>query len=313
MTTPMASTDLRAPAALLAFAVAFAACDPGPGSELGPSEPQLPAASSKVVALDDQGRGVAGAVVVAGAARAVTGRNGRGDFEAEVRGARIVRVDAAAAAATDGDRLASYAVALDVVGQDLPQVLHVPDLAVGAVVPTGAQAAATTVATTAGDELVVALGANVGDGAAATVDLRLGVLQAAHLPGALPTPASASEAFVWTRGVFVAPVGVAIAPAAELSTSDDAGFAGGAAAPRLFRLDALSCCFGRSVYVDGVKIGTDDYVRTGTIKYKEKLGAIGSTSALSQITEFFYGSIDDLRYYNRALTYDEIKMLASKK
>lgn len=75
----------------------------------------------------------------------------------------------------------------------------------------------------------------------------------------------------------------------------------------------LSCCFGRSVYVDGVKIGTDDYVRTGTIKYKEKLGAIGSTSALSQITEFFYGSIDDLRYYNRALTYDEIKMLASKK
>ena len=75
----------------------------------------------------------------------------------------------------------------------------------------------------------------------------------------------------------------------------------------------ISCCYGRSIYLDGVKIGADDYVRTGTIKYKEKLGAIGSTSALSQITEFFYGSIDELRYYNRALNADEVKALASKK
>lgn len=255
MTTTMASTALCAPAALLVLAAAFAACDPGPGSEIGPREPELPAASSKVVVLDDQGRGVAGAVALAGAARAVTGRNGRGDFEAETRGARIVRVDAAAAAATDGDRLASYSVALDVVGQDLPQVLHVPDLAVGAVVPTGAQAATTTVATTSGDELVVPLGAVVGHDAAANVDLRLGVLQAAHLPGALPTPASASEAFVWTRGVFVAPVGVAIAPAAELSTPDDAGFAGGAAAPRLFRLDDVTGAWTEVAVVANVASG----------------------------------------------------------
>ena len=75
----------------------------------------------------------------------------------------------------------------------------------------------------------------------------------------------------------------------------------------------LSCCYGRSIYIDGVKIGTDDYVRTGTIKYKEKLGAIGSTSAISQITEFFWGSIDDLRYYNRALSAEEVKTLAAQK
>lgn len=240
--TTMARTVFRTPAALLALAVAFAACEKGPGSEVGPTAPDLPSASCKAVVLDDQGRGVAGAVVVAGAARAVTGRSGRADFEAAVRGAQIVRVDASAAAAVDGDRLASFAVALDVVGQDLPQVLHAPDLAVGAVVPTGAQAAATTIATTSGEELVVPIGANVSDGAATAVDLdlRLGVLQATHLPGALPTPASASEAFVWTRGVFVAPLGVAIAPAAVLSTPDDAGFTGAAAAPRLFRLDDVT-------------------------------------------------------------------------
>lgn len=75
----------------------------------------------------------------------------------------------------------------------------------------------------------------------------------------------------------------------------------------------ISCCYGRSIYLDGVKIGTDDYVRTGTIKYKEKLGAIGSTSALSQITEFFNGSIDDVRFYNRALSNDEVRLLASNK
>lgn len=240
MTTTMASTAFRAPAALLAFAAAFAACDPGPGSELGPASPELPAASCKAVVLDDQGRGVAGAAITAGDARAVTGRSGRADFEAAVRGAQLVRVDAASAAATDGDRLASFTVALDVVDQDLPQVLHVPDLAVGAAVPTGTQLAATTVATTSGEELVVPLGANVANGAAATVDLRLGVLQAAHLPGALPTPANAGEAFVWTRGVFVAPVGVAIAPAAGLSAPDESGFAGAASSPRLFRLDDVT-------------------------------------------------------------------------
>jgi len=75
----------------------------------------------------------------------------------------------------------------------------------------------------------------------------------------------------------------------------------------------ISCCYGRSIYVDGVKIGTDDYVRTGTIKYKEKLGAIGSTSALKQITEFFNGSIDELRFYNRALSTEEVRLLASQK
>lgn len=236
----MASTALRAPAAFLALAAAFAACDPGPGSELGPAAPALPPASCKAVVLDDQGRGVAGAVVQAGAARAVTGRSGRGDFEADVRGAQLVRVDAATAAATDGDRLASYTVALDVVGQDLPQVLHVPDLAVGAVVPTGVQTATTTIATASSEELVVPIGANVAAGAAAAASLRLGVLQAAHLPGALPTPASTTEAFVWSRGVFVAPIDVAFTPAADLSVVDTLGIGAAPVTPRLFRLDAVT-------------------------------------------------------------------------
>lgn len=233
---------LRAHAALLATAALGAvACDAGPGSERGPALPTGPAVSGKVVVLDDAGRGVAGAVVTTGDARAVTGRNGRGDLQADVRGARRVAVAATAAKATDGDRLGDLAVALDVLGLDLPEVLHLPDLRVGAVVPAGVQSATTVVAAGTGESLTIAAGANVAPAAAvAVVDVRLGTLQPQHLPGALPTPASAAEAFLFTRAVCIAPVDVAFQPALDLAVPDQLDVGGSAATPALFRLDPVT-------------------------------------------------------------------------
>jgi hypothetical protein len=88
---------------------------------------------------------------------------------ADLRGRRLVRVDGAAAAASDGDRLGSYAVALTVGDVDLPEALHLPDLRVGATVAFGAQAAATVVETAAGDRLTIGAGTFVAVGAATAV------------------------------------------------------------------------------------------------------------------------------------------------
>ncbi|MFN9304740.1 MAG: hypothetical protein ACK6DT_01550, partial [Planctomycetota bacterium] len=119
-------------AAAAAVALVVAGCDVGTGTELGPQLPLAPAFSSKAVVLDDDGRGVSAAVVEVGDRRVVTGANGRGVLQADLRGRRLVRVGGAAAAASDGDRLGSYAVALTVGDADLPEALHLPDLRVGA-------------------------------------------------------------------------------------------------------------------------------------------------------------------------------------
>lgn len=235
--TPPRSLPCRA-AAALACAFVAAGCDVGSGSELGPKLPIAPAFSSKAVVLDDDGRGVSAAVVEVGDRRVVTGASGRGDLQANLLGRRLVRVDGAAAAASDGDRLGGYAVALAVGDEDLPEALHLPDLRVGATIAIGAQAAATAVETAAGDRLTIGTGTFVATGAAnGTVDVRLGVLQAVHLPGDLPQPAAAGTAYAWSRGVMVAPADVTFTPAADLSAPDELGVGGSSAEAALFRLD----------------------------------------------------------------------------
>lgn len=228
----------RAPLLLLATFAAFAACDVGDGSEIGPDLPILPDASCKVVVLDDQGRGVVGATVtVDGGARAITGRNGRSDLLASPRGRRVVRVDAADAAATAGDRLASYRVALSITGQDLPAALHVPELpdAASVVLPAGTQAGTTTVTSTAGASLLVPAGCSVGaPGGAADVVVRLGDLQTVHLPGDLPV--AASGAWLFGRGLWIDPAGATFTPPADLDVPDELGIGAGGTAS-LFRLD----------------------------------------------------------------------------
>lgn len=234
----------RAPTRPLMVALGVAAvagCDVGPGSEQGPLLPAGPAFSSKVVVLDDAGRGVAGAVVEVGDRRAVTGRNGRGELAADLRGRRLVRVDGAAAAASDGDRLGGYAVALEVVGDDLPEALHLPDLRVGVSLPVGPQAAATTIVTAADDRLTIAAGAAVAvGGASAAVDVHLGALLAVHLPGELPAAPTSGAAHAWSRGVMIAPADVTFTPPAELSVPDELLVGGTALAVGLFRLDAAT-------------------------------------------------------------------------
>jgi hypothetical protein len=226
-----------ADAAVLPLLLAFAACDAGDGSDIGPRFAPLPNTSSRVVVLDDQGRGVTGARVTLAdsAASALTGRNGRGDLLTALRTWERVRVQADDAAATAGDRLGGYTVSLACSGQDLPQVLFVPDLpdAASATIPTGTQTATTTIAAAGGSSLEVANGSSVGSAdAATTVTLRLGELQRAHLPGELPTVAG--QALLFSRGVMVAPATATFAPAATLEVPDDLQPTGSVS---LFRLD----------------------------------------------------------------------------
>lgn len=236
----MNATSRRRPfakAAALSLLLALAACDVGTGSDIGPRFAPLPNTSSRVVVLDDQGRGVTGARVTLAdsAASTLTGRNGRGDLLTALRARELVRVQADDAAATAGDRLGGYAVSLACPGQDVPQVLFVPDLpdAASATIPTGTQTATTTIAAVGGSSLQVANGSSVGTAdAATTVTLRLGELQRAHLPGELPTVAS--QALLFSRGVMVVPATATFAPAATLEVPDDLQPTGSVS---LFRLD----------------------------------------------------------------------------
>ena len=126
--------------------MALVACE-GEGSDIGPRLPRLPDASMKVLLFDDANRGVvSGTVSIASAqASALTGRNGRGDFLASPRGRLLLDVDPTWAAATDGDTLGGYRVAMSVTGTDVPA--NVSGWATAAVVETtgaGAGAGAPT-------------------------------------------------------------------------------------------------------------------------------------------------------------------------
>ena len=205
-----------------AWLVVLAACQ-GDGSDIGPSLPRLPDASSKVILFDDANRGVVSATVslVGGSASARTGRNGRGDFLASPRGRRLFDVDPSWSAATAGDTLGGYRVALTVTGPDAPTPLHVPDLpdAASAVVSAGLQAGVTTV-TSAHGVLTVTAGVVVSlDGAEATARLALGELAAQHLPGDLPASGVGTRLF--GRGFYVGPLGASFSPGLDLDVEDD--------------------------------------------------------------------------------------------
>lgn len=224
----------------LGLLLALAGCDVGTGSDIGPRFQPLPNASCKAVVLDDQGRGVVSATVAfvdrAGSAR--TGRNGRGDLLAAPRTRERTAVTASDAAAVAGDRLGGYVVSLAFAGNDLPAVLHVPDLpdAAAATLIVGTQATTTTVTSSGGAVLTIGSGSSVGTADAATqIVVRLGELQPQHLPGELPTVAG--QALLFTRGLLVAPADATFTAAASLDLPDDLLL--GTGAPRLYRLDPV--------------------------------------------------------------------------
>jgi len=216
----------------------------GEGSDIGPRLSRIPNASCKVWLLDGQNRGVVSATVrIAGSGEvARTGRNGRGDFLASPRGRLLVDVDVQNGAATSGDKLASFRVAQTVLGPDLPTPIHVPDLpdspsSASAVISAGTQASTTTLTALDGSIVTVSSGVSVATpDAAATIDLRVGTLAAARVPGDLPT--AASGAIVFGRGVFVSPADATFTPGIDLEVADDLGIGGGPAT--LYHLDATT-------------------------------------------------------------------------
>ncbi|HEB54275.1 MAG TPA: carboxypeptidase regulatory-like domain-containing protein [bacterium] len=213
----------------------------GNGSDIGPRLSRLPNASTKVLVLDDQNRGVVSAkVAVVGTSwRATTGRNGRGDFLANPTGRRLYEVDARYAAATAGDFLVKYRVALTVDGDDLPMPLHVPEIpsASAGVFSTGAQGATGTVTSSSGATLTIASGTLVewdGESQGATARIGLGELAPQHLPGDLPSGATGTRLF--GRGYFIGPYGLRFTPGIDLDVPDDLNVTTPAA--QLFWLDA---------------------------------------------------------------------------
>ncbi len=229
------STSVYHPA--LWVACAFAACS-GNGSDIGPRLAKLPGESCKVVVLDDAGRGVVSATVsvVGTPISAITGRNGRGDFLASPRGRALCSADGANGAAVAGDRLATLRVALSIIGADLPSPLWLPSLpAIASTITLGTQAAATAIPSSAGGILTVPTGSSVGlpGAVGATVAVRTGVLQAQHLPGDLPVPATG--AILFGGGLFVDPPAVTFTPAANIDLADDLGL--GNALATLYHLD----------------------------------------------------------------------------
>jgi hypothetical protein len=221
----------------------LASCE-GDGSDIGPRLERLPDASSKVLLMDDQNRGVVSATVsgVGVELRALTGRNGRGDFLAAPRGRVLFQVDPTYGSASDGDVLGDYRVALDVLGTDLPMALHAPDLPddAAAIVATGVQAARTTI--TASVTLpggVESAALTIPDGVAVLLDganearIALGTLAPQHLPGDLPAPSV--DARLFSHGYYVGPAGATFSPGVDLRVPDELHVTSPNA--QLFRLD----------------------------------------------------------------------------
>ncbi|MFY9341364.1 MAG: hypothetical protein WAT39_02665, partial [Planctomycetota bacterium] len=233
MIPPRASRG-RLVVAACTFLLVVSGCGVGDGSDIGPSLPDQPAASCKVVVLDDQGRGVVGAAVRVAGFTALTGRNGRGDLLAEPRGRQLVAIDARDAAAANGDALPAFAVATTITGPDLPAVLHVPDLSASATVVPGSQAAASTITTAAGAILTIRAGSSVGiTSGAGNAVVRAGDLRPEHLPGDLPL--AAPGALLFTAGVWIDAPAVSFTPAARIDVADTLGSGNGQV--RTFRFD----------------------------------------------------------------------------
>jgi len=238
-------TDSLAPRRLLFASLLLSAACEGDGSDIGPSLPKIPDESAKVLVFDDENRAVVSATVsvVGSTMSALTGRNGRGDFLARPRGRLLFEVDPTWAAATEGDTLAGYRVALSVVGDDVPVPLHVPELTdqASAVISAGAQSVSTTVISPKGGELTVPLGASVSvSGGSKTVRISLGELKAQHLPGDLldggfGLPFSGTRLF--GRGFFIGPSDAGFSPGVNLSVPDDLAVTDTASEVQLYRLD----------------------------------------------------------------------------
>ncbi len=231
-------TRRRATLPALGCGLLVVACGVGDGSDIGPELPEIPDVSCRFVVLDDQSRGVVGATVSVGGTTAsgTTGRNGRGDFLAEPRGRRLVRVETENAAATNGDTLRTFQVATSITGRDLPAPLFAADfpLAASTTLTPGTQPGGVVVTSTIGSQLQIAGGASVGAPAGAvSIDLRLGDLAAHHLPGDLPQPATGGRLF--SRGLWIEPADVTFTPAAVVDIADDLGLGTGQA--RLYRFD----------------------------------------------------------------------------
>jgi hypothetical protein len=65
----------------------------------------------------------------------------------------------------------------------------------------------------------------------------------------------------------------------------------------------------RFIYVDNILLGSDP--KSGSIIFDNSTATIGTSQAGNTLGEFFYGNIDELRFYNRALTQEEITYLAN--
>ena len=216
----------------VALAALLAACE-GDGSDVGLQFDRLPEAYGRVLVLDDQGRGVTGAVVEAPALglRGVTGSTGRATLYTALAGPVRIRVDGATGAAVAGDALGAVEF-LAPAATDLTVAVYLPEHPASATAPivAGTQAGPVAVTSVGGATLTVAAASSVGlpDGAAAA-ELALGELAAHHLPAPLPT--ATGGAWLFSRGYSVVPAGATFTNATLDAPDELRGTA------TLFRLD----------------------------------------------------------------------------
>ncbi len=220
---------------LLLGAVAFAAACSGEGSDIGPRIVPVSEADYRVIVVDDSYRRAVNArVTIDGASVAgAVGRNGRAVVPALGVGRGRVTVDGAAASATASSELGRLVVDADLSdGGELPYVVFLPDVAgsAGLVLPAGPLGGGAQLddSASSGGIVTIAAGTAVAAGSSSTITLRTGMVSAHHLPGELP--AAASGVRVWSRGVYLHPPDLTLAPSAGLAVVNDQGFAAGAAA-----------------------------------------------------------------------------------
>ncbi|GDY02240.1 hypothetical protein LBMAG49_15690 [Planctomycetota bacterium] len=223
----------------------LAACQ-GNGSDLGPSLPPLPGPSAKVQVLDDEGRGVCGAQVFVGGARAATGRQGRGDLFASINGPQRLTVDAAAASATASDLLVGLVCTVAMTGGDVPTVVYLPNVGASNVLVVNGSVPVNTQLNDLGNSgatLNLSAGTLVSF-VAPSVTLRLARLAARHIPGELPV--ATSGAYLFSSGYLVDPLAVSFLPSATLEVENELGLPVPPAVAEVYKLDRISGSWSRN-------------------------------------------------------------------
>ncbi|PIE22123.1 MAG: hypothetical protein CSA62_13660 [Planctomycetota bacterium] len=266
------------------------ACKYGAGSEIGPALGELPQRELSVQVRDPDGKAVVAArlTVKGSSALGVTEGSGRAFLASAPMGSQVLAVDASQACADGSDRLAGFALRLNLPGgrASLAAPIVLPDFAAGArqTLAIGSLASGVTLSQ-GGATLSLGAGTSVSRGSASgKVEISLSTVDDFELPP-VPLPLDAGTTLV-SRGAWILPLDVAFGPGARLELANDLALPASGTA-QLWRFDGVSGVWSllasASLVSSRLRIDVDQLPGGGLYVFSTKVAS--STTVSGQVVD----------------------------